>query len=144
MRFLRRVLNIFETPWLPPPAFCLLPLRSPFLFFFEQSFTVCWKCTHTFVFIVFHCVRCFQIVFPICIFNVCLLCVPGGEEIGGNSSEEGKTMATSKMDNMTCRSKECVGKPLQVVATQLPYVFRYLANELFAMNIRMNLTVSST
>jgi|TARA_B110000091_G_C13587768_1_gene379276 DNA-directed RNA polymerase beta subunit len=70
--------------------------------------------------------------------------VPGGEEIGGNSSEEGKTMATSKMDNMTCRSKECVGKPLQVVATQLPYVFRYLANELFAMNIRMNLTVSST
>ena len=70
--------------------------------------------------------------------------MPGGEEIGGNSSEEGKTMATSKMDNMTCRSKECVGKPLQVVATQLPYVFRYLANELFAMNIRMNLTVSST
>jgi hypothetical protein len=78
------------------------------------------------------------------LFSVRLSCVPGGDEIGGNSSEEGKTMATSKMDNMTCRSKECVGKPLQVVATQLPYVFRYLANELFAMNIRMNLTVSST
>ena len=69
--------------------------------------------------------------------------ITGGDEVGGDS-EENNALATSKMDNMTCRSRECVGKPLQVVATQLPYVFRYLANELFAMNIRMNLNVSST
>jgi DNA-directed RNA polymerase beta subunit len=66
----------------------------------------------------------------------------GGEEVGGTASEE--SMTTSKMNNMICRSKECINKPLQVVKTQLPYVFRYLANELFAMNIRMNLNMSST
>ena len=44
---------------------------------------------------------------------------------------------------ITCRSRECQGKPLQVVKASLPYVFRYLANELLAMNIRMSLEVKS-
>jgi len=68
----------------------------------------------------------------------------GGDEVGEGSNEDGSSVATTKVDNMTCRSKECRNKPLQVVSTQLPYVFRYLANELFAMNIRMNLNVSSS
>ena len=42
-----------------------------------------------------------------------------------------------------CRSRECKGKPLQVIRAKLPYVFRYLANELFAMNIRMQLNLES-
>ena len=133
MRFLRRVLNIYETPLLPPPA-------SSFSFLLFQTIVYGLLKMHSHFFVIV----LFSNRVPNLYFSMHVLCVPGGEEIGGISSEEGKTMATSKMDNMTCRSKECVGKPLQVVATQLPYVFRYLANELFAMNIRMNLTVSST
>ena len=73
-----------------------------------------------------------------------ILIFSGGDDIGGDGISSGEENAISKIDNMICRSKECIGKPLQVVSTQLPYVFRYLANELFAMNIRMNLNVSST
>ena len=71
--------------------------------------------------------------------------VGGGDEVGDDGDTNvSSDVTTSKINNMTCRSKECVGKPLQVVKTQLPYVFRYLANELFAMNIRMNLNISKT
>jgi DNA-directed RNA polymerase beta subunit len=58
--------------------------------------------------------------------------------------EEEASPFQSKLGNITCRARECTGKPLQVVKAQLPYVFRYLANELYAMNIRMQLTLKDT
>lgn len=59
----------------------------------------------------------------------------GGLENGGFDGDE--------EDLLICRTKECqsaTSKP-DIARVSMPYVFRYLANELGAMNIKMNLHV---
>ena len=79
--------------------------------------------------------------------HVCKRCgsilAPHAMNINDEIGTTGVDQKHESRSSMTCRSRECRGKSLQVVKANLPYVFRYLANELYAMNIKMHLTVES-
>ena len=42
-----------------------------------------------------------------------------------------------------CTNKQCEGKPDEIVPIRQPYVFKYLANELAGMGIKMQCKVSA-